>query len=39
MNCINRAVTYSPVPSDKVPSALSGLTTEFGMGSGGDRSQ
>lgn len=29
------AMTYSPVSWDKVPSALRGLTTEFGMGSGG----
>ncbi len=32
----NPAMTYSPTPYDVVPSALGGLTAEFGMGSGGD---
>ena len=34
MSLVDPAATYSPAPLDEVPSALEGLTTEFGMGSG-----
>ena len=32
---INPAASYSPTRNRAVPLALAGLTTEFGMGSGG----
>ena len=39
MQLTELAATYSPVPEDKVPSALRRFTSEFGMGSGAAISQ